>query len=299
MAGSAGLMERLLSVDSHHHFWDPARATYAWMNDELAPIRRRFGPEDLRPLIAAAGIGHTILVQTRSSLDETREFLALAARTDFIAGVVGWVDLTASGVADRIAELRAGSGGERLVAIRHQVHDEPDEGWLWRPSVRRGLRAVGDAGLAYDLLVRARELPAALLVARELADVRFVVNHLAKPPIRAGAIEEWAARLQPLAALPNVFAKLSGLVTEADWRAWRVEELVPYVSRALDWFGAERLLFGSDWPVCLLAAPYTGVIDAYSRALGGISAAERERIFGFNAVAAYRVAVPAGTEGRR
>jgi L-fuconolactonase len=288
----------MLVVDAHHHFWDPARATYPWMTDALAPIRRRFGPEDLRPLLAANGVERTILVQTRSSLDETREFLATAAEHEFIAGVVGWVDLTAPDVAERLAELRAGPGGRKLVGIRHQVHDEADPQWLARSDVRRGVAAVGEAGLAYDILVRTRELPAALALVRDLPTVRFVIDHLAKPPIATGAIEEWAVRLKPLAGAPNVFCKLSGMVTEADWKHWTTRDLAPYASRVLDWFGPERCVFGSDWPVCLLAASYAHVIDACGVAIGDVLSAERERIFGGNAVELYRLPVPTTAERR-
>jgi L-fuconolactonase len=288
----------MLVVDAHHHFWDPARATYPWMTDALAPIRRRFGPEDLRPLLAANGVERTILVQTRSSLDETRELLATAAEHEFIAGVVGWVDLTAPDVAERLAELRAGPGGPKLVGIRHQVHDEADPQWLARSDVRRGIAAVGKAGLAYDILVRTRELPAALALVRDLPTMRFVIDHLAKPPIATGAIDEWAARLKPLADPPNVFCKLSGMVTEADWKHWNARDLAPYASRVLDWFGPERCVFGSDWPVCLLAASYAHVIDACGVAIGDVPSAERERIFGGNAIELYRLPVPAPAERR-
>jgi L-fuconolactonase len=291
-------VEVTLVVDAHHHFWDPARADYPWMTDALAPIRRRFGPEDLRPLLAANGIDRTILVQTRSSVDETRELLATAAQHEFIAGVVGWVDLTAANVADQLASLRAGPGGAKLVGIRHQVHDEPDPEWLGRTDVRRGLTAVGEAGLAYDILVRTRELPAALAMVRDVKDVRFVIDHLAKPPIASGAIDEWAERLEPLAAYPNVFCKLSGLVTEADWKRWTARDLAPYVSRVLDWFGVERCVFGSDWPVCLLAASYAHVIDACARAMGDLPTIDRERIFGGNAARLYELPVPATAERR-
>jgi L-fuconolactonase len=268
------------------------------MTDALAPIRRRFGPEDLRPLLAANGVDRTILVQTRSSLDETREFLATAARHAFIAGVIGWVDLTAPDVTEQLGSLRAGPGGAKLVGIRHQVHDEPDPEWLGRADVLRGLAAVGDAGLAYDVLVRTRELPAALRVVRGLPSIRFVVDHIAKPPIASGAIDEWAARLKPLAALPNVFCKLSGMVTEADWKHWTARDLAPYASRVLEWFGPERCVFGSDWPVCLLAASYAHVIDACGLAIGDVPSAERERIFGGNAIELYRIPVPATAERR-
>jgi L-fuconolactonase len=287
-------------VDAHHHFWDPARAEYPWMTDALAPIRRRFGPEDLRPLLAANGIDQTILVQTRSSADETREFLATAAEHEFIAGVVGWVDLTAPNVAEQLASLRAGPGGTKLVGIRHQVHDEADPEWLGRKDVRRGLAAIGAAKLTYDILVRTRELPAALAMVRSLPDSRFVVDHIAKPPIATGAIDEWAARLEPLAAYRNVYCKLSGMVTEADWKRWTARDIRPYVTRVLEWFGAERCVFGSDWPVCLVAASYAHVVDACGQAIGDLPPADRERIFGGNAVALYGLpsAVPAAAEPR-
>jgi L-fucono-1,5-lactonase len=225
-----------------------------------------------------------------SSLDETREFLATAAQHEFIAGVVGWVDLTAD-VPKQLASLRAAPGGAKLVGIRHQVHDEADPEWLGRKEVRRGLAAVGKAGLVYDILVRTRELPAALALVRALPAMRFVIDHIAKPPIAAGATSEWAARLQPLAAFPNVFIKLSGMVTEADWKRWTVRDLTPYVQRVLEWFGPARCVFGSDWPVCLVAASYAHVIDACGQAVGDLPVADRERIFGGNAIEVYRLPV--------
>ena len=276
-------------VDAHHHFWDPAAAEYPWLTDELAAIRRQFGPEDLAPELAAAGVEATILVQTRSSLDESREFLALAGSSSFVRGVIGWVDLTDPGVADVLAELRAGPGGEHLVGIRHQVHDEPDAAWLTRSDVQRGIRAVGAAGLAYDLLVRARELPAALELGRSLTDVRFVVDHLAKPPIAAGSVEPWSTLIGGFATLDNVACKVSGLVTEADWATWRVQDLRPYVDLAVEVFGAGRLLFGSDWPVCLLAAGYREVLDAARQVTAWLSPSERAAFFAGNAVATYRL----------
>lgn len=274
-------------IDAHHHFWDPAAADYPWLTDELAVIRRRFGPEDLASELAAAGVEATILVQTRSSLDETRDYLALTRTSSFVRGVIGWVDLTDPSVADVLAELRAGPGGERLLGIRHQVHDEPDAAWLARLDVRRGIRAVGAAGLAFDLLVRARELPAALELGRSLGDVRFVVDHLAKPPIAAGAIEPWSTFIGRFESLDNVACKVSGLVTEADWSIWRIQDLRPYFERALEVFGADRLLFGSDWPVCLLAAGYGQVFDAARQMMDGLSASERAAVFGENAQAIY------------
>jgi L-fuconolactonase len=276
-------------VDAHHHFWDPARADYPWLTDELAVIRRAFTRMDLEPLLAAAGVDATVLVQTRSSLEETREFLATAASTPFIRGVVGWVDLTDPAVGEVLAGLREAPGGDRLVGIRHQVHDEPDPEWLLRDDVGRGLRAVGDAGLVYDLLVRPRELLAALQVARALPETRFMIDHIAKPPIKDGVLQPWADLIRPFGDLPNAWCKVSGLVTEADWTSWEPTDLEPYVDHVLDVFGPGRLIFGSDWPVCLLAASYQQVFDATRAALGELGAYEQAGIFGGNATSVYRL----------
>ena len=276
-------------VDAHHHFWDPARADYPWLTDELTALRRAFGPADLAPLLEATRIEATVLVQTRSSLEETEEFLATAAATPFIRGVVGWVDLRDPAVDEVIAQLRAGLGGDHLVGIRHQVHDEPDPDWLLRDDVRRGLQAVGRAGLAYDLLLRSREMPAAREVVAELPDIRFVVDHLAKPPIRDGVLQPWADLAGQLGRLPNTWWKLSGLVTEADWSAWRPADLRPYVEHVLRIVGPERLMFGSDWPVCLLAASYDAVVAAARETLADLSASERGAVFGGAAMRAYQL----------
>jgi len=277
-------------VDAHHHLLDPARFGYPWLTPELAAIDRRFGPDDLASDLAAAGIDRTILVQTIGSLEETRDFLATAAEVPFIGGVIGWVDLTDRGVTGTLESLRGGPGGEWLVGIRHQVHDEPDPDWLLRPDVRRGLAAIEAADLAYDLLVRPRELPAALIVAREMAGLRFVIDHLAKPPIRSGASEPWARLLRPFGELPNVSCKLSGLVTEADPATWQVADLAPYVEVALEAFGPGRLLFGSDWPVCLLAArDYAEVFALVEGWAEALTDAARAKLFGANAARVYGI----------
>jgi L-fuconolactonase len=280
-----------MRIDAHHHFWDPARASYPFLTDELASIRRAFGPADLAPLIASAGIDATIVVQTRSSLEETEEFLATAAVTPFVRGVVGWVDLRDPAVEEMIARLRAGPGGDRLVGIRHQVHDEADAHWLGRADVQRGIRAVGNAGLVYDLLVRARELPAARDVVAAMPDVRFVVDHLAKPAIRSGADSAWDAAVASFRGLPNAWWKLSGLVTEADWHAWQPSDLQPFVDRALEVAGADRLMFGSDWPVCLLAAGYDEVVSTAHTLMAALTADEQAAVFGGTAVQVYGSAV--------
>jgi L-fuconolactonase len=275
-------------VDAHHHFWDPARRSYRWMiGDALDPIRMPFGPDDLLPELAAQGVSGTVLVQTDSSLEETREFLALAASREFIWGVVGWVDLTSATVGDDLDALRDGPGGDRLVAVRHQVHDETDPDWLGRSDVRRGLAAAQARGLRYDLLVRARELPAATDTVGAFPNLQFVLDHIAKPRIVDGQDPEWQERMPALAALPNVAVKLSGMVTEADWATWTPADLRPFVESVVDWFGVERLMFGSDWPVCMLAASYAGVVEGLKQALGQPSDDDEARIFGSNAAQVY------------
>ncbi len=258
----------------------------------MAPIRRSFGVGDLAGAAEAAGIARTILVQVLPDAGETAELLALAAGSPLIGGVVGWVDLTRPDVDQALAALAEGPGGDRLVGVRHLVQSEPDPGWLLRPEVVRGLRAVGAAGRCYDLLTRPGQLPAAIQVVREVPETSFVLDHLSKPPIASGALEPWATLLGELAAAPNVFAKLSGMVTEADWASWTVADLRPYAATALEAFGPARLMFGSDWPVCLLAASYREVAGAATELLAGLSAAEREQVLGGTAARAYRLAGP-------
>ena len=270
-------------VDAHHHLWDPAHREYPWMGDELAAVRRRFDASDLKPLLDANGIDRTVLVQTISTLAETREFLQNAAENEFIAGVVGWVDLTDRAVDKTIAGLKRSEGGSFLVGIRHQVHDESDPRWLLRDDVQRGIAAVGDAGLVYDVLVRTRELPAALETVKRHSPIRFVIDHSAKPRIAAGPRDAaWEAALAPLSDLANVTCKVSGLFTEADWKSWTVEQVEPYVRRVIDWFGADRCMFGSDWPVSLLAASYEQVVTTTRQLVS-----DDEQIMGGTAARVY------------
>lgn len=248
-------------IDAHQHFWDPGAADYPWMVGEFEPLRSLHSPAELAPLLESAGVTATVAVQARQELDETRFLLETAAQTRWIAGVVGWVDLTDAALAETLAEIMEGPVGDRLVGVRHLVHDEADPEWLLRDDVSRGLGAVAEAGLAYDLLVRTRELPAANQVARRLPGLRFVVDHLAKPPVSAGTLEPWATLIGEIARLPNVVCKVSGLVTEADWASWKPTDLRPYIGRIVDIFGTKRLMFGSDWPVCTLAADYRQVLE--------------------------------------
>lgn len=287
-------------VDAHHHVWRPAsapgpapdpgprRRVHTWLDAPgMADLRRDFTMADLAPSARAAGIDRTVLVQVLPDLDETAEFLSLASADDLIAGVVGWADLTSDGLADTLDALRAAPGGDRLVGLRHLVQSEPDPGWLKRPDVRRGLRTVAQRNLVYDLLVLPRQLPAAISTVRELAGLTFVLDHLAKPPIATGALEPWSSLVRELAAQPNVFCKLSGMVTEADRDDRSVTALRPYVDVVLDAFGPHRVMFGSDWPVCLPAASYAEVVGAAEALTAGLTPAERTHVFARTAERAY------------
>ncbi|MFH8484174.1 amidohydrolase family protein [Streptomyces longisporoflavus] len=275
-------------VDSHHHVWDLSVRDQAWITGEaLAPIRRDFSLADLLPQARAAGVTASVLVQTVTVAEETPEFLALAQESDLVAGVVGWTDLTRPEAADTLAWLRQLPGGQHLVGIRHQVQGEPEPQWLLRPDVHRGLAAVGAAGLAYDLVVLPGQLPACVRAAREHPELTFVLDHLGKPPIATGALEPWAADVRSLAALPNTVCKLSGLVTEAAPKTWTVEDLRPYAETVLDAFGPDRLMFGSDWPVCTLAATYEEVLAVARRLTGSLGDTERAALFGGTAARVY------------
>ncbi|WP_434589117.1 amidohydrolase family protein [Streptomyces sp. A5-4] len=289
-------MSRL--VDAHHHLWDLSVRDQDWITGpELAPIRRDFLIEDLAAEAASAGVDATVLVQTVTVAEETPEFLSLARTSPLIAGVVGWTDLTAPGVADALAELREGAGGEHLVGIRHQVQGEADPGWLLRPDVRRGLEAVAAAGLAYDLIVLPGQLQAATEAAAAHPGLTFVLDHLGKPPAAAGAVQPWASDVRALAALPNTACKLSGLVTEARWANWRLPDLRPYADTVLDAFGADRVMFGSDWPVCVLAATYGEVLGAARELVAGLGEEERAQVFGGTADRVYGLAGTGGEAG--
>jgi L-fuconolactonase len=279
-------------VDAHQHLWDPSRRRYPFLEDAaLEPVRRPFTVNDLWE-VTDGRVAATVLVQTVSERAETEEFLATAAASGgLIRGVVGWVDLTAGDVAEQLGKLRAGPGGDRLVGIRHQVQDEPDPMWLARADVRRGIAAVGAAGLVYDLLVLTPQLGAAREVAQALPEVLFVLDHLAKPPIAVGEWEPWASGVAELAALPNVTAKLSGLVTEAVWDDWDADRIGRYADHALSAFGTDRVMFGSDWPVCTLAASYADVFSLGVALTAVLSEPDRANIFGDTATRIYGLPV--------
>ena len=279
-------------IDAHHHVWDLSVRDQDWITGpEMAPIRRSFSLDDLRPDARAAGVTATVLVQTVTVAEETPEMLALAAADPLVAAVVGWTDLTSPGIAGELEALAAGPGGEYLAGIRHQVQSEPDPDWLRRLDVIRGLRAVAAAGLCYDLVVRPHQLPAATYAAAAVPELTMVLDHAAKPPIVTGALGSWAEAIRAFAALPNTVCKLSGLVTEAAPSAPE-SAYAPVADVILSAFGPHRVMFGSDWPVCLLAADYAGVSGLARSLTAGLAEAERTAVFASTAARVYRIDVP-------
>ncbi|MEU4623581.1 amidohydrolase family protein [Actinoplanes sp. NPDC023801] len=270
-------------IDAHQHLWT---AGYPWLRDpSLARIRRDYTVDDLRAAIGAAGVDRTVLVEAgRCDAAETRLFLRTARDTPEIAGVVGWAGLLDPDLAATIDGYRAGPGGELLVGIRDQVQGEADD-FLDRAPVRAGLATVAEAGLVNELVVRAAQLPSVARAAAALPQSTFVLDHLGKPGIAAGELRHWHDLIAPVAARPNVIAKLSGLVTEANWESWTPDDLKPYVDIAVGLFGTGRLMFGSDWPVLELAATYPEVKDAMTGLLGGSPA----DVFAGTAISTYHL----------
>jgi L-fuconolactonase len=247
-----------MNIDAHQHFWIHNRSEYSWIDDSMAALRRDFLPNDLEPELKANGFQGSVVVQTRQTLEETRWLLDLAERSSSILGVVGWVDL---GAPDIRPQLKLLTRNPRLVGIRHIVQSEPDDRFLLQPAFLRGISAMEEFDLAYDILIYPKHLPVAADFVQRFPRQRFVLDHLAKPPIKSGEIEPWADGIRRLAAFPNVFCKLSGMVTEADHQHWKPEQMTPYLDIAFQSFGPGRLMIGSDWPVCLVAASYTRVVE--------------------------------------
>jgi len=268
-------------VDAHQHFWRYDAAHYPWIDDAMAALRRDFLPQDLAPALQRAGFAACVAVQARHAIDETRWLLELADAHPFVAGVVGWVDLQSARAG---ADLEVLARHPKLVGIRHIAQAEPDDRFLLRRSFVEGLARLEEFDLAYDILIYSRHLPAAAELAARLPRQRFVLDHLAKPDIRGRAIDPWARDLRALAACPNVCAKLSGLVTEADWSRWTPADIRPYLDVAFDCFGAERLMVGSDWPVCTVAGDYARTMAVVVDYLAEHAAVDREAVLGGNAL---------------
>ena len=274
-----------LTIDAHHHVWDVEHREHAWL-EALPAIRRTFAADDLRPFARAAGVDATVLVQVLATAQDTQDLLAVAAADPLVLGVVGWVDLTAADVLEQVARLRALPGGDRLVGVRHLAADEPDPRWLLRDDVVRGLRALATTGLPYDVLLAHDRLPVAVELAALVPELPLVLDHLGKPAISDGVLDPWREHVTALAAHEQVGVKLSGMVTEAG-DGWTVDTLRPYAEHVLASFGADRVMAGSDWPVCLLAASYGEVVDANRALVAGLSDDERAAVLGGTAAHVY------------
>ena len=274
-----------MRIDAHQHFWRYDAREYGWIDDEMAVLKRDFLPDDAESLMGPAGFDAGIAVQASQTIDETRRLLSWADRHASIAGVVGWIDLQASDARDQLAHVAA---HPKLVGIRHIVQDEPDDRFLLRPAFCRGIELLDEFDLAYDLLVFTRQLPAATELVARFPSQRFVLDHLGKPGIRHGELQPWAHELRRLAAHPKVYAKLSGLVTEADWDTWTPAQLAPYLDVAFECFGPDRLMVGSDWPVCTVAADYARTMAVVIDYLRDRPASEHEAVLGRTARTFYR-----------
>lgn len=269
-----------MTIDAHQHFWRYDPAEYGWIDESMSALRRDFLPGDLEPLLRSAGFDACVAVQARQTLEETRWLLELAIENPFIAGVVGWVDLQSPDVE---RDLERFAGRRKLVGVRHIVQSEPDD-FLLRPAFQRGIGWLERFNLAYDILIYPRQLEAAAALVSRFPSQRFVLDHLAKPEIGRRALDEWRRDLQGLAQFPNVSCKLSGMVTEADWRTWTPADLRPYIDAAADCFGANRLMIGSDWPVCTVAATYERTMSVVTDAIAGWTPDERAAVLGGTAI---------------
>ncbi len=277
---------RKMKLDSHQHFWSYNAAQYPWI-PKGSPLHRDWLPHDLAPLLLAAGFDGCVAVQARQSLEETRWLLALADRAPIVRGVVGWVDLRSEFIGAQLAEF---SRHAKFRGVRHVVQDEPDADFILGAEFQRGIAALHEFGLAYDLLIFPNKLAAAIELARKFPDQPFVLDHIAKPPIKDGALSPWRERIRELAKAPNVFCKISGMVTEADHAHWKTADFAPFLDVVFAAFGEDRVMFGSDWPVCLLAAEYARVFALVNDFAAQFPAAAREKLFGGNAARFYGIA---------
>jgi L-fucono-1,5-lactonase len=275
-----------MRIDAHQHFWRYNPDEYGWIDDSMSRLRHDFLPSDLQPELERAGFDGSIAVQARQTIAETRWLLELAEASESILGVVGWVDLQSNNVRSQVKEF---SENPKLLGVRHVVQGEPDNRFMLRPEFLRGVATLEEFGLTYDILIYPRHLPVAAEFVQQFPQQRFVLDHLAKPFIKGREMEPWGSNLRRLAEFPNVWCKLSGLVTEADWQTWAAEQIAPYIDLALECFGAERLMIGSDWPVCTVAGSYSRTMNVVLDFLTGNSDAEREAILGGTAAKFWRL----------
>jgi L-fuconolactonase len=275
-----------MTIDSHHHFWKYGAAEYGWIDDTMKVIRRDFLPADLEKEIQAAGIDGVVSVQARQTLEENRFLLDFARRHDFIQGVVGWVPLVDGNVKGALEEFAA---ERKAKGVRHVLQGEPDDRYMLRADFNRGIALLKDLGLVYDILIFERHLPQTLQFVDRHPNQVFVLDHIAKPRIKDGFLSPWQTNIVQLAHRPNVYCKLSGMVTEADYQNWTEEELTPYIDTVISAFGPKRVMFGSDWPVCLVACPYGRWVEIVKKRIAELTAAEQQRILGETAVEAYKL----------
>jgi L-fuconolactonase len=273
-------------IDAHHHFWQYAEAEYGWISEEMPQLRRDFVAGNLQTELSAAGLDGAVTVQARQTLEETRWLLEMAQQHTFLRGVVGWAPLASPNFPRQLEELTA---YPKLKGLRHVIQDEPDDAFMLGEAFNRGISALNGTGLVYDILILERHLPFAVKFVDRHPNQIFVVDHLAKPLIRQREISPWREHLKELAARPNVYCKVSGMLTEADWTQWTIDDLRPYFEAALECFGPERLLAGSDWPVCLLASSYGRWWTTLGELISGMTASEQADILGENAVRVYKL----------
>jgi L-fuconolactonase len=277
-------------IDAHQHFWNYDAVEYGWIDDAMAALRRDFLPGDLKPLLDESGFAGCVAVQARQTLEETRWLLELAARNDFIRGVVGWVDLRSPRLREQLSEL---APNPKLVGVRHIVQSEPDDGFMLREDFLRGIAQLEEFGLAYDILVYPRQLKTAARLAAEFPQQRFVLDHIAKPPIAQGALESvlepWRTDIRALAESPNVWCKVSGMVTEARWNQWRPQDFDPYLDVVFEAFGAGRILIGSDWPVCTVCSGYATTMQIVTDYIAPLPREQQDAVLGGNCTAFYRL----------
>lgn len=275
-----------MKIDAHQHFWKYSAAQYGWISDEMEGLKRDFLPADLKPLLVGEGFEGSIAVQARQDLDETRWLLQLAGESDFIKGVVGWVDLCSADVETELARL---AGEPRFVGVRHVLQGEPDDEFMLRADFRRGIAQLAEHRLTYDLLLYPRHLPVAAKLVREFPEQPFVLDHIAKPLIADGLTEPWDRDIRELARLKNVWCKVSGMVTEARWNDWRAEDFRPYLDVVFEAFGPERVMIGSDWPVCTLSGGYAATMAIVRDYIRRFESAQQENILGLNCARFYGV----------
>ena len=276
--------EDRMRIDSHQHFWRYNPGRDRWITEEMAVLRKDFLPEQLQPELAASNMQGSIAVQANQSEEETLFLLELAARNAFIRGVVGWVDLCAGNIERRLDFF---SQHEKLCGFRHIVQAEADDRFMLRPAFLRGISCLEKFGFTYDILIYPKQLPAAIELVSKFPGQLFVIDHIAKPPIKERHSSGWGLEMRELAAHPNVYCKVSGMVTEADWKHWKPDDFKPYLDLVFEAFGVDRLMYGSDWPVCLLAAGYREVANVIVDYTKNLSQTDQEKIFGLNAARFY------------